>query len=149
MINAYINTDTLLKALTLALFLVPCGCATSDSSRSLYQDLGGEETIDAVVYDTIVLIADDHRVVDRFRNVDIERFRQGLTEYICSVSGGPCEYTGESMRTVHAGHNYTDTEFNTIVELLIEAMEANEVPVSAQNRLLARLAPDYRDIVYQ
>jgi len=136
-----------LKALALALLLAVSGCATNES-RSLYQDLGGEETIDAVVYDTIVLIANDHRVVDRFRNVDIERFRQGLADYICSVSGGPCEYTGDSMRTVHAGHNYTDTEFNAIVELLIEAMEANDVPVSAQNRLLAQLAPDYRDIVY-
>jgi len=136
-------------ALLLTLLVTLGGCATNDASRSLYQDLGGTETIDAVVYDTIVLVANDHRVVDRFRNVDIERFREGFVEYICSVSGGPCEYTGDSMRTVHAGHNYTDTEFNAIVELLIEAMEANDVPVSAQNRLLAQLAPDYRDIVYQ
>lgn len=138
-----------LKALALAFMLAVSGCASTDSSRSLYQDLGGEQAVDAVVYDTIVLIANDPRVVERFRNVDIERFRQGLADYICSVSGGPCEYTGDSMRTVHAGHHYTDTEFNAIVELLIKAMEANEVPISAQNRLLAKLAPDYRDIVYQ
>lgn len=144
-----LNAQTLFHAMAVTLLLTLGGCATQDASPSLYQDLGGEETVDAVVYDTIVLIANDHRVVDRFRNVDIERFRQGLADYICSVSGGPCEYTGDSMRTVHAGHNYTDTEFNAIVELLIEAMEANEVPVSAQNRLLAKLAPDYRDIVYQ
>lgn len=144
-----LKAQALRYVMAVTLLLTLGGCATQDDAHSLYQDLGGEQTVDAVVYDTIVLIANDHRVVDRFRNVDIERFRQGLADYICSVSGGPCEYTGDSMRTVHAGHNYTDTEFNAIVELLIEAMEANEVPVSAQNRLLAQLAPDYRDIVYQ
>ncbi len=133
------------------LLLAGCGTlnTTSDSESNLYQQLGGESGVEAIVYDMIVRIADDERVVERLRNVDIARFQQGLETYICSVSNGPCEYTGESMQVVHAGHNYTDTEFNTIVELLIEAMEAQEVPVAAQNRLLARLAPDYSDIVYQ
>ncbi|WP_341936736.1 group I truncated hemoglobin [Marinimicrobium sp. C2-29] len=133
--------------------LLLAGCGTlnsaSESKPNLYQQLGGESGVEAIVYDMIVRIADDERVVERFHNVDIARFQQGLETYICSVSNGPCEYTGESMQVVHAGHNYTDTEFNTIVELLIEAMEAQEVPVAAQNRLLAQLAPDYSDIVYQ
>lgn len=132
------------------LLLAGCGTlnTTSDSQANLYQQLGGESGVEAIVYDLIVRIADDERVVDRFRNVDITRFKHGFENYVCSVSGGPCEYTGESMRVVHAGHNYTDTEFNAIVELLIDAMEAQEVPVPTQNRLLAKLAPDYSNIVY-
>lgn len=124
-------------------------CASTANRTSLYQDLGGEEGVDALVYELLVRIAQDERVVDRFRNVDINRFKEGFETYICSVSGGPCEYTGESMQVVHAGHNYTDTEFNAIVGLLIEAMEARDLPVTTQNRLLAKLAPDYSDIVYQ
>lgn len=132
------------------LFLAGCGTLNpaSDSKSNLYQELGGKSGVEAIVYDLIVRIADDDRVVERFRNVDISRFKHGFENYVCSVSGGPCEYTGESMQVVHAGHNYTDTEFNAIVELLIDAMEAQEVPVPTQNRLLAKLAPDYSDIVY-
>lgn len=130
------------------LFLLS-GCTTTAPSTSLYEDLGGAEGVDAIVYGLIVRIADDERVVERFRHVDIDRFKTGLETYICSVSGGPCEYTGESMQVVHAGHQYTDREFNAIVALLIESMEEQELPVAAQNRLLARLAPDYGNIVYQ
>lgn len=141
--------NVIARAASAVMLLGSLGCATGGSSQNLYQQLGGEETVDAVVYDLIVRIADDDRVVERFHNVDIDRFKQGLEEYICHVSGGPCDYTGDSMRVVHAGHQYTDTEFNAIVELLIDAMEAKDVPVSAQNRLLAKLAKDYGDIVYQ
>ncbi len=136
-----------LSILAILFFISACTSAASD--RNLYQALGGTEGVDAIVYDLIVRIADDERVVDRFKNVDINRFKTGLEHYICHVSNGPCDYTGDSMQVVHAGHQYTDTEFNTIVELLIEAMEAQEVPTTAQNRLLARLAKDYEDIVYQ
>lgn len=133
----------------LLMILLLGGCASPAKQPNLYQQLGGEEGVDALVYELLVRIAEDERVVDRFRNVDISRFKEGFETYICSVSDGPCEYTGESMQVVHAGHNYTDTEFNAIVGLLIEAMEARDLPVTTQNRLLAKLAPDYNDIVYQ
>lgn len=135
-----------LSLLALVFFL--SACTSTGGDRTLYQALGGAEGVDAIVYDLIVRIADDERVVDRFHNVDINRFKTGLETYICSVSDGPCDYTGDSMRVVHAGHQYTDTEFNTIVELLIEAMEAQGVATPTQNRLLARLAQDYEDVVY-
>lgn len=143
------KTPTKLNGLLALGALLLAGCSALNPSPNLYQQLGGESGVEAIVYDLIVRIADDERVVDRFRNVDISRFKEGFETYICSVSGGPCEYTGDSMQVVHAGHYYTDTEFNAIVELLVEAMEAQAVPIAAQNRLLARLAPDYDDIVYQ
>lgn len=143
------RTSLSLKALFLLAAWSLAGCTSPQSAPSLYEQLGGAQAVDAIAYGLIVRIAKDERVVDRFRNVNIGRFKSGLATYICSVSDGPCDYTGDSMRAVHAGHQYTDTEFNAIVELLIEAMEAQGVPVAAQNRLLARLAPDYGDIVYR
>lgn len=138
-----------MKAWALAASLLLSACSHLAPERNLYQALGGAEGVDAIVYGLIVRIADDERVVDRFHNVDIQRFKTGLETYICSVSDGPCSYTGDSMRLVHAGHHYTDVEFNTIVQLLIESMEAEAVPTPVQNRLLARLARDYEDIVYR
>jgi hemoglobin len=40
-------------------------------------------------------------------------------------------------------------QFNSVVEDLIRAMEAESVPVAAQNRLLARLAAMYPEIAGQ
>lgn len=140
---------TSMKAFGILSLCLLAACSQLGPQKTLYQALGGADGVDAIVYELIVRIADDERVVDRFHNVDISRFKAGLETYICSVANGPCEYTGDSMQVVHAGHQYTDTEFNTIVELLIEAMEAEGVATATQNRLLARLAPDYESIVYQ
>jgi hemoglobin len=50
------------------------------------------------------------------------------------------------MRESHADMNITDTEFNALAEDLILAMEQNNVPTAAQNRLIKRLVPMYPDI---
>lgn len=133
------------RVLVLALWLG--GCAQT-SGPSLYERLGGTSGVDDIVYQLLVNISRDERVVDRFEGVDIEKFRAGFAHYICSVSGGGCVYEGDSMREIHAGHQYTDTEFNAIVDNLIRAMDKEGVPTRAQNDLLARLAPSYEDVVY-
>ena len=51
------------------------------------------------------------------------------------------------MKDSHAGMGITRTDFNALVEDLVAAMEAQNVSVSAQNRLLKKLAPMNRDIV--
>lgn len=136
----------LVKCLALLCVFFLCACATPD--RSLYQRLGGEAGVDALVYELLVNIAKDERVVHRFRAVDIEKFRRGFVVYLCSVTDGGCHYENDSMREIHAGHHYTDTEFNAIVDNLIKAMDAEGIDTRTQNALLARLAPTYRDVVY-
>jgi len=135
----------------LCLLLLACvgGCATPAPDTSLYRQLGGATGLDAITTEFIRNIAADQRVRHRFHNVDILRFKAGFETYLCSVSDGPCEYEGDSMQAIHAGHDYTDKEFNAIVDLLVDAMEDLAVPTGAQNRLLARLAPSYGDIVYR
>ncbi|WP_111641503.1 group I truncated hemoglobin [Marinimicrobium alkaliphilum] len=131
----------------LALGLVAC-TSLPGGEDSLYQRLGGEAGIEGIVYELLVEIANDERIVERFRELNIARFQQGLETYLCSVTGGPCQYTGDSMRIVHSGHNFTDSEFNALVENLITAMNRRDVDTGTQNRLLAILARDYKDVVY-
>lgn len=140
----------MLRVLVVIALLLSSACSqllTKD--RSLYQELGEAQGIDAMVYELLVNIAADKRIVERFRDVNVERFRTGLATYICSISDGPCDYTGDSIQTIHAGHYYTDTEFNALVDNIIKAMETRKITVSTQNRLLARLAPSYKDVIYQ
>ena len=40
----------------------------------------------------------------------------------------------------------TDTQFNALAENLILAMEKNDIPTGAQNRLIKQLVPLYPDI---
>ena len=50
------------------------------------------------------------------------------------------------MEATHRGMNISRAQFNSVVDDLIAAMEDRGISVSAQNALLARLAPMYSDI---
>lgn len=138
-----------ISILMASVLLTACIPLSNPPEDNLYQQLGGRQGLDTLVYDLLVGIAQDERIAHRFRDVNISRFKEGLETYLCDISGGPCDYTGDSMAVIHAGYGFTDVEFNALVENLVTAMENNHLPVATRNRLLALLAPSYGDIVYQ
>ncbi len=50
------------------------------------------------------------------------------------------------MKSAHAKFKVGRNEFNSLVESLQIAMDKHNVPFTAQNQLLAKLAPMYRDV---
>ena len=131
-----------MRCLLLAVFLSLAACAQQPpKDDSLYRDLGEQAGITLIVEGMLLNIAADPRIVRHFENIDIVRLRDKLVEQICVEAGGPCTYTGDSMEESHKGQNLTPSDFNALVENLQDAMSAQGVPMPAQNRLLARLAP--------
>lgn len=128
----------LLPALLLLL-----GACTSQPPQdaSLYLGLGERAGITRIVEGTLLNAVRNPRIARHFEGIDMERLRDKLVEQICVEAGGPCEYTGDSMEESHKGQHLTRSDFNALVEDLIDAMDAEGVPVRQQNRLLARLAP--------
>lgn len=140
--NSLIGGVILLCSLSLS---VPSAASSVDDS--LYQALGQQQGISALMETFILEIAEDERIIHHFENTDIERLHRMLTEQICELSGGPCTYSGDDMVTVHTGMKVTGAEFNALVEDLIAAMEQHDIAVSAQNRLLAILAAMHKEVV--
>ena len=133
----------------LVLLLMLGGCQSlpsNDNTSDLYEQLGERKGIASIVEDMLYRIVEDDRINQAFKGVDVVQFHRNLTDQLCQLSGGPCTYTGRSMREVHKAMAITDTQFNAVAEDLILAMEKNGVPTSAQNRLLARIVPLYPSI---
>ncbi|KPB54466.1 group 1 truncated hemoglobin [Pseudomonas tremae] len=132
-----------MKRLLICLMLtVLAGCAQQPpKDDSLYQDLGQRAGIQRIVEGMLLNIAKDERIVGHFKKVNIVRLRDKLVEQFCVEAGGPCHYSGDSMAEAHKGQSLTPSDFNALVENLIAAMDTENVPVPAQNRLIARLAP--------
>jgi hemoglobin len=128
--------------------LVACQSAPPADDR-LYRDLGELPGITGIVDAFLFELAEDRDVLPLFANTDIDRFRKKFIEQLCDVSGGPCDYSGDSMIETHRDMAISRAQFNSVVEDLIRAMEAESVPVAAQNRLLARLAAMYPEIAGQ
>lgn len=135
-----------LPVLFLAVLLGACAQQPARDD-GLYRALGERPGITRIVEGTLLNIARDPRIVERFRKIDIQRLRNKLIEQFCVEAGGPCTYTGDSMAESHKGQNVSRSDFNALVEDLIAAMEAQGVPVPAQNRLLARLAPMRGEVI--
>ena len=143
-----LNLKPLFVALLSAIALVLGGCQSLNNKPddSLYQQLGEREGIANVVEDLLYLIVDDDRINQQFKGMDVDQFHHNLTDQLCELSGGPCTYTGREMRELHADMAITDTQFNALAENLILAMEQNDIPTGAQNRLIKQLLPLYPDI---
>ena len=136
--------------LSLLLILLLAACASPPpppQDDSLYRGLGELPGITRIVEGMLLNAARNPRITHHFDDVDIERLRDKLVEQFCVEAGGPCEYSGDSMEESHKGQNLTPSDFNALVENLQEAMSAQNVPMPAQNRLLARLAPMRAQII--
>lgn len=114
---------------------------------SLYQALGGLKGIEDLMEGLLVEVSEDPRIVDLFRQSNIDRLHAKLVLQVCELSGGPCRYDGEPMGPVHAGLALTEAHFNALVEDLQKAMDKRKVPVRVQNRLLKKLAALHGEVM--
>jgi hemoglobin len=133
-------------AVWLALVLSACVGAQSKPA-SLYTRLGGKPVIEAVVAETIDVLAASHDGRRSFDRVNLKRVKRLVAEQFCALSGGPCTYSGDDMRISHAGLHITEREFNAIVQILRDALNRQGVGEREKNELLRLLAPMKRDIV--
>jgi hemoglobin len=115
--------------------------------QSLYDRLGGEESIKAVVDDFVANVGADTRINHYFANANLERLKGHLVNQIGQASGGPQQYTGRDMKTTHAGMGIDEPAFNALVEDLVKALDKFAVQEKEKNDLLAILGPMKGDIV--
>ena len=122
---------------------------TEAAQRSLYQRLGEKKGITAVVNQFVANVAADKRINKFFAKTNIPRLKKNLVDQICEGTGGPCKYTGRSMKAAHKGMNITDQDWNALVEDLVTALNKFKVPKREQDELLGILGPMKKDIVGQ
>ena len=128
------------------------GCASADSPRgraapSLYERLGGKSSITAVIDQFVSNVGNDVRINGGFATTDIVRLKKNLVDQVCMATGGPCTYTGRDMKTTHAGMRITTADFNALVQDLVAALDAINVPETEKQELLGLLGPMKKDIV--
>lgn len=135
-----LSTPLCLKLCGFLLAAAVLSSCASNGPTTLYEEIGGQDTITKLADQFVLEIAYDNRVLPRFMDSNVERFREKIIEHFCWIADGPCVYTGDSMIQVHAGMNINSAEFNAVVENLIAAMDKTGIAVGAQNQLLERLA---------
>jgi hemoglobin len=133
--------------IVLAALAIAVTQASAASGQSLYERLGGQEAIVAVVDDFVGNVASDKRINGFFAKADASRVKEKLVEQICQASGGPCAYTGKDMKSVHKGMGIANKHFDFMVQDLTKTLNKFKVPKKEQGELIALLAPMRKDIV--
>jgi hemoglobin len=109
--------------------------------KSLFDRLGGQAAVSAVVDEFAGIVLKDERINKKFAKSDANRLVTNLKAFVCKATGGPCEYTGRDMKTAHKNMGVTEGEFNALVEDLVKALDKYKVPDKEKNELLGALGP--------
>jgi hemoglobin len=136
----------LLTALTTALLMATAGGAHA-ADDGLYRALGEKPGLASLMDDFVGRLKADARIGSFFKDTKRAYLAEQLTDQLCKVAGGPCTYEGAPMLQSHRDLEIRRTDFNALVEVLQDAMDARGIPFATQNALLARLAPLHREIV--
>jgi hemoglobin len=145
-----------MRKLLIAAAIALAGCAPPMATgptpapapqATLYQRLGGQPAITAVVDDFVANVAADNRINRFFAHANIPHLKMSLVAQICQATGGPCAYTGPPMRAVHHGMQISDADFNALVQDLQTSLAKFKVPPAEQQELLGILGPLKGDIV--
>jgi hemoglobin len=136
------------KTLVLSFALMTAFSVTAlAQDKSLYERLGGQPAISAVVDEFAGIVLKDDRINRKFSKSDPARLVSNLKAFVCSATGGPCVYSGRDMKTSHKGMGTTAGEFNALVEDLVKALDKFKVPDREKNELLGALGPLKGDVV--
>ena len=126
--------------------------SVAKDKKTLYDNLGKKKGITAVVDDFVGRCAADSRINGFFKATAADparlaKFKTNLVDQICQASGGPCKYTGKSMKEAHAGMGVSTADFNALVEDLVAALDKFKVAEADKTTLLGVLGPMKSDIV--
>jgi hemoglobin len=122
------------------------GSAAVDN-RSLFDRLGGLPAITAVVKEFVKTTGSDPRIAQFFTNADIPRLEQLMVDQICEATGGPCKYTGKSMKESHTGMKVREEHFTAFIEDLTATLDKFEVGEREKAEVLAAFNSMKADVV--
>lgn len=139
------RTNKTIGALLATVLLSLSGAAQAEPT--LYEQIGGEPVLRKTVEEFVVIMEQDDRINFAFGNTDITKFKQLLFEQLCNITGGPCRYTGRTMKESHEKMEVDNAMFNALAEDVYLAFDRAGVPYRLQNKIMAIFAPMQRDIV--
>lgn len=123
------------------------------AEKSLYDRLGGLAPISVVVNDFVDLMVPDPELnknpalAEAGKHVPGPYLKFHVTNQVCEATGGPCKYTGRSMKDSHDHLNITEKEWDRGVTLFKQVLAKHKVPDREQKELLDIFNSTKADIV--
>jgi hemoglobin len=141
-----------------AVIVITAGTATQTARAqvtqpSLYERLGGTYSIATVVDDFIerllvnATLNANPAIKEARTRVPKTGLKFHVTTLVCEVSGGPCKYTGRTMKESHERLNITQAEWDAMVADFKATLNKFNVPQREQQELITIVGSTKNDIM--
>ena len=124
-----------------------------DKPKPLYDRLGGVYSIATVVDDFIERLLVNNTlnanpaIAEARSRVPKAGLKFHVTALVCGATGGPCKYTGRSMKESHQQLNITEGQWQAMVADFRKTLDNFKVPAKEQQELIAIVDSTKTDIV--
>ena len=138
--------------LCMAIIFLSCSTTSTPvkTEKSLYHRLGGYDAIAAVVDDFMAGMGNDPQLKRFFVGMspeDGQRTRQLIVDFMCKAAGGPCYYTGRTMKETHEGMGINDSDWNLAAGLVASTLDKFKVPPKEKGEVLGLVSSLKGDMV--
>ena len=123
--------------------------APLSAEESLFNRIGGLPVITEVTSEMLDIVTNDPRTMAPFKGINRMTLKNNLRDFFCLKTGGHCQYDGETMKNAHSQSNITTAQFEILVQVLRDRLDAHQIPNKEKNELLKIMAPFKRDVVTQ
>ena len=120
---------------------------TAAGEVTIYELIGGESALIAVVDDFYVRVLADPQLAGFFAGANMQKLKGRQVEFFAVALGGPDFYQGASMREVHAGRGISQADFNKVALHLTAALAAAGVPAETVAQIAGAVTPLADEIV--
>lgn len=105
-------------------------------TQSLYERLGGSESITCIANDAIDNHLANRTIASRFAASDVEKIKHAAATFFITGTGGPEVYQGKDMVTAHKGMNISPAEFMAVLDDALDALQKNDIGQREQEEVL-------------
>ena len=120
---------------------------STPAGMSIYDAIGGEPALIAVVDDFYNRVIADPELAGFFAGTNTARLKGRQVEFLAAAFGGPHTYPGAAMREVHRGRGIRQEHFDAVAGHLLAALRAAGVPAETIDRVADLVRPLAEEIV--
>jgi hemoglobin len=148
-----VSVPTAVLNVALAATLLAQQKPAAPAKPSLYDRLGGLYPISAVVDDFIdrvyanATLNANPNIAKARSDVRKPGLKVQVANLVCAVTGGPCKYTGKSMKESHAGFHISQKEWDALLVDFRGTLAKFNVPAPEQKELVDIVEGTKPDIV--
>ena len=126
------------------------GATPAEAAKSLFERLGGEASLQAIVATFSANLVSDKRFAKshaKLKGPKLEAYKAALYTQLCEASGGDCKLEGTPVKDAHKGMKLADSQWEAFAQDFGLALDENKAGESEKTDLQALLTSLKADVV--